>query len=171
MVTYYRKRVLLLMSIVGFSSALLAETRQMTSMDKIAEQHSLPCQSLLTDLAADVLKSNPHRMLEHFQAIDENSLFNSFTVTDYRDRSSHVTFHGVRNQNGQCQASVVESFALQTDCSDARHEAFSKWTFQGKLNQETFVLSDRRQQDRQAFLTEQGAHLCLVSVRYSITSP
>ncbi|WP_337247256.1 MULTISPECIES: hypothetical protein [unclassified Vibrio] len=146
-------------------------TRPTTSMDIIAEQQALPCESMLTEFAAEVLKLNPHRMLEQITPISHDQLFHAFTVTDYRDRASHITFHAVENAAGQCQATAIESYLLQTNCADARHEAFSKWTFQGKLNQETMVLTSDRIAGKQAFLTDQSPAVCLVTTRYQVIKP
>lgn len=145
--------------------------RPTTSMDSIAQESALPCESLLIELAAKSLKLNPHRMLEQSTQISDKELFSAIAVTEYRDRASHVTFHGVENTLGHCQATVTESYVLQTNCADARHEAFSKWTFQGKLNEQTMVLSANRIAGKQAFLTDQKPAICLVTTRYQMNQP
>ena len=134
-----------------------------TSMDRIAEQQTIPCVDELSRLAADTLKENPHRMLAQQEESGAHHLFNAFTVVQYRDRSSHVVFNAVENKQGGCDMSVTESYILQTSCSDARHEAFSKWDFQGKMDDQTFVLEN--DDNQQAFLTEQFSKLCLVTTR------
>ncbi|ELP5728713.1 hypothetical protein QTV44_001962 [Vibrio vulnificus] len=157
--------------LMAFSLNAEEAPRPITSMDSIAQEHALPCESLLIELASNSLKLNPHRMLEQSTQISENELFGAFAVTDYRDRASHVTFHGVENTLGRCQATVTESYVLQTNCADARHEAFSKWDFQGKLSQETMVLSAKRISGKQAFLTDQKPAICLVTTRYTLNQP
>ncbi|WP_238322231.1 hypothetical protein [Vibrio mexicanus] len=141
-----------------------------TSMDTISEERSIPCSVELRGLASKTLKQNPHRMLAYGESDSDNQMFNALAVAEYRDRGSHVTFHGVVNSQGRCDTSVTESFILQTSCSDARHEAFSKWDFQGKLNQNTMVLSSKRVNGKQAFLTDQFGLLCLVTTRQVVSS-
>ncbi len=136
-----------------------------TSMDTIASQQVIPCSSELRQLAAASLKQNPHRILTHKNDDDDIHLFNALSVTHYRDRDSHVSFHGVRNEKGTCDTSVTESYVLQTSCADARHEAFSKWNFQGKLDKKTMVLTSKRVEGKQAFLTDQFGQFCLVTTR------
>lgn len=165
-------------SIFTFISCLLffninspAQSATQTSMDKIAEQHNIPCSSELRELAQSSLKQNPHRMLAYNETADELHLFNALAVTNYRDRDSHVSFHGVKNANGHCDTSITESYVLQTSCVDARNEAFSKWDFQGKLNTRTMVLKNQHIEGKQAFLTEQFHTLCLVTTRQIINNP
>ncbi len=149
-----------------FSPTLLAEDiPPKTSMDNITQQQTVPCSEALRELARVSLKTNPHRMLPYQENSDAVHLFNALAVTQYRDRDSHVTFHGVKNANGTCDTSVTESYVLQTPCSDARHEAFSKWDFEGKLTDRTFVLTSKRIAGKQAFLTDQFSTLCLVTTR------
>ncbi|WP_235869437.1 hypothetical protein [Veronia nyctiphanis] len=109
-------------------------------------------------------------MLPYVDKSDDIHLFNALAVTSYRDRDSHVTFHGVKNINGGCDTSVTESYVLQTACADARHEAFSKWDFQGKLNDHTYVLKSKRIEGKQAFLTDQFKKYCLVTTRQVISN-
>ncbi len=142
-----------------------------TSMDVITEQYNTPCSTELRQLAQTTLKQNPHRMLAYNEKEKDRHLFNALAVSSYRDRDSHVTFHGVKNAFGSCDISVTESYILQTSCADARHEAFSKWDFQGKLNNRTMVLKSRRIKGKQAFLTEQFSTLCLVTTRQVIHNP
>ncbi len=142
-----------------------------TSMDVITEQYNTPCSTELRQLAQTTLKQNPHRMLAYNEKEKDRHLFNALAVSSYRDRDSHVTFHGVKNASGSCDTSVTESYILQTSCADARHEAFSKWDFQGKLNNRTMVLKSRRIKGKQAFLTEQFSTLCLVTTRQVIHNP
>lgn len=136
-----------------------------TSMDIIAKEQDIACSVELRELAATSLKKNPHRMLAYGKPSEDRHLFNALAVTQYRDRSSHVSFHGVLNSEGRCDTSVTESYVLQTSCSDARHEAFSKWDFEGKLNQDTMVLKSKREEGKQAFLTDQFSQFCLVTTR------
>ncbi|MHA2938683.1 hypothetical protein ACXJY6_10380 [Vibrio sp. RC27] len=152
---------------IGFSTLTYA---QETSMEHIAAEQAIPCSEELIDLARVSLKENPHRMLEQKTGIDDVHLFNALAVTSYRDRDSHVTFHGVRNSLGKCDTSVTESYVLQTPCSDARHEAFSKWTFEGKLNERTVVLESKRTPGKEAFLTDQFSTLCLVTTRQVVNN-
>ena len=154
-----------------FNAHSRAQSAAHTSMDKIAEQHNIACSSELRQLAQMTLKQNPHRMLAYNEKPGDLHLFNALAVSSYRDRDSHVTFHGVKNVNGSCDTSVTESYILQTTCADARHEAFSKWDFQGKLNARTLVLKSLRIKGKQAFLTEQFATLCLVTTRQVISNP
>lgn len=148
-----------------------AQSATSTAMDKIAEQHNIACSNELRELAQASLKQNPHRMLAYNDKAKERHLFNALAVTSYRDRDSHVSFHGVKNANGYCDTSVTESYVLQTSCADARNEAFSKWEFQGKLNARTMVLKSQRIAGKQAFLTEQFHTLCLVTTRQVISTP
>ncbi|KJF82518.1 hypothetical protein C0W92_06720 [Photobacterium angustum] len=141
-----------------------------TSMDSILESQAIPCSSELRDLATVTLKENPHRMLPYVSKSDDVHLFNALAVTTYRDRQSHVTFHGVKNIEGGCDTSVTESYILQTSCADARHEAFSKWDFEGKLNEHTYVLKSKKIKGKQAFLTEQFSNFCLVTTRQVISN-
>ena len=141
-----------------------------TSMDSIFESQAIPCSSELKDLATATLKENPHRMLPYVNKSDDIHLFNALAVTTYRDRQSHVTFHGVKNIEGGCDTSVTESYILQTSCADARHEAFSKWNFKGKLNEHTYVLKSKKIIGKQAFLTEQFSNFCLVTTRQVISN-
>ncbi|TXR53813.1 hypothetical protein [Reinekea thalattae] len=153
-----------------FSTLSLPVQAQETSMDRIAAEQSIPCSEALRDLARLSLKENPHRMLEQQNKVDDVHLFNALAVTSYRDRDSHVTFHGVRNANGQCDTSVIESYVLQTNCADARHEAFSKWQYEGKLNERTSVLKSKEIEGKQAFLTDQFSTLCLVTTRQVVNN-
>jgi len=121
-------------------SCLFNIAQAKTSMDSFFESQAIPCSSELQELATTALKKNPHRMLPYASKSDNIHLFNALAVTIYRDRQSHVTFHGVKNIEGGCDTSVTESYILQTSCADARHEAFSKWDFEGKLNEHTYVL-------------------------------
>lgn len=155
-----------LISTVSF--AIAASEPVQTSMDSIANEQSIPCSSELRDLASQVLKQNPHRMLAYGESSNDKHLFNALAVAQYRDRGSHVTFHGVLNSAGRCDTSVAESYVLQTSCSDARHEAFSKWDFEGKLAQDTMVLKSQRLKGKQAFLTDQFSQFCLVTTRQVI---
>ncbi|UAB71480.1 hypothetical protein INR79_06190 [Vibrio sp. SCSIO 43132] len=159
--------LILLSGLVVFSPTVLAEDEApvKTSMDSIAEKQTIPCSQELRQLARASLKKNPHRMLSYNSEPDDIHLYNALAVTNYRDRDSHVTFHGVKNTSGTCDTSVTESYVLQTSCADARHEAFSKWDFQGKLTDRTFVLTSKRIAGKQAFLTEQFSTLCLVTTR------
>ncbi|GLQ75389.1 hypothetical protein [Vibrio penaeicida] len=158
--------LVLLSGSLVFSPALVAEeTPVTTSMDIIATEQALPCAEELRELARSSLKKNPHRMLAYKSDSNDIHLFNALAVTNYRDRDSHVTFHGIKNANGTCDTSVTESYVLQTPCADARHEAFSKWDFQGKLTDRTMVLSSKRIAGKQAFLTDQFTTLCLVTTR------
>ncbi|WP_087024833.1 hypothetical protein [Thaumasiovibrio subtropicus] len=136
-----------------------------TSMDKLAAEQAIPCETALRTVARENLKQNPHRLLAYQNGDADIHLFNALAVSQYRDRDSHITFHGVENAQGQCFTSVTESYVLNTPCADARHEAFSKWQFQGKLNDNTSVLVSKRIQGKQAFLTEQFSTLCLVTTR------
>ncbi len=157
-----------------FSGLLLASSTQVvasTSMDNIAKAQTIPCSSELRTLASENLKTNPHRMLAYQEKDDDVHLFNALAVTSYRDRDSHVTFHGVKNAHGGCDTSVVESYVLDTPCADARHEAFSKWNFQGRLNERTMVLTSKRIEGKQAFLTEQNTAVCLVTTRKVVHNP
>lgn len=142
-----------------------------TSMDIIADKQSLPCNSELRVLAQQALKKNPHRLIGYQEVPDDVHLYNALAVTQYRDRKSHVSFHGVKNSAGGCDTSVTESYVLQTSCSDARHEAFSKWAFEGRLDAMTSVLRDKRDESKQAFLTDQPPTLCLVTTRKVIFNP
>jgi len=141
-----------------------------TSMDSFFESQAIPCSSELQELATNALKENPHRMLPYASKSDDIHLFNALAVTTYRDRQSHVTFHGVKNIEGGCDTSVTESYILQTSCADARHEAFSKWDFEGKLNEHTYVLKSKKITGKQAFLTEQLSNFCLVTTRQLISN-
>lgn len=142
-----------------------------TSMDEITEQQNIVCSNELRQLAQTSLKQNPHRMLAYNEEENDLHLFNALAVSSYRDRDSHVTFHGVKNVYGSCDTSVTESYVLQTTCADARNEAFSKWDFQGKLNADTMVLKSQRINGKQAFLTDQFSKLCLVTTRQVIYNP
>lgn len=157
----------LIFSTSVFANSETAAVR--TSMDVIAEERSIPCSSELRDLASKTLKQNPHRMLAYGESDSDKHMFNALAVAEYRDRGSHVSFHGVLNSEGRCDTSVTESFVLQTSCSDARHEAFSKWDFKGKLNQNTMVLKSKRIEGKQAFLTDQFGLLCLVTTRQVVS--
>ncbi|MCW8995559.1 MAG: hypothetical protein OQK77_07065 [Psychromonas sp.] len=148
-----------------------AQSTAPTSMDEIAAQQSLPCSSELRQLAQATLKHNPHRMLAYNKNGKDIHLFNALAVTSYRDRDSHVTFHGVKNINGSCDTSVTESYVLQTTCGDARNEAFSKWDYQGQLNDHTMVLKSQGVKGKQAFLTTQFHTLCLITTRQVIYNP
>ena len=148
-----------------------AESARHTSMDDITQQHNLACSTELRQLAQANLKQNPHRMLAYDERTSDLHLFNALAVSSYRDRDSHVTFHGVKKANGNCDTSVTESYVLQTSCADARHEAFSKWDFQGKLNTRTLVLKSQRIAGKQAFLTDQFHTLCLVTTRQVVSTP
>lgn len=141
-----------------------------TSMDTIARSMDIPCSGELRSLASESLKRNPHRMLSYSDKVSDIHLFNALAVTSYRDRDSHVMFYGVRNENGTCDTSVTESYILQTPCADARHEAFSKWKFEGKLTENTSVLSSKKTPEKQAFLTSQFMSLCLVTTRQVIVN-
>lgn len=151
-------------SLLG-SLNVFAQEQTTTSMDAIADEQSLMCDTELRALSLASLKSNPHRMLAYNKSGNDIHLFNALAVTQYRDRKSHVTFHGVKNSNGGCDTSVTESYVLQTSCADARHEAFSKWEFQGKLDETTVVLQAKRVEGKQAFLTDQKPNICLVTTR------
>ncbi|MBD1556469.1 hypothetical protein HC752_05935 [Vibrio sp. S9_S30] len=146
-------------------TALAEEAPVTTSMDIIATEQAIPCSTELRELARSSLKKNPHRMLAYKEKVSDIHLFNALAVTHYRDRDSHITFHGIKNANGTCDTSVTESYVLQTPCADARHEAFSKWDFQGKLTDKTMVLNSKRIEGKQAFLTDQFTTLCLVTTR------
>lgn len=148
-----------------------AQAAAQTSMDVITEQYNTPCSTELRQLAQNTLKQNPHRMLAYNEKEQDRHLFNALAVSSYRDRDSHVTFHGVKNADGSCDTSVTESYILQTSCPDARNEAFSKWDFQGKLNARTLVLKSQRIEGKQAFLTDQFGTLCLVTTRQVINNP
>ena len=156
--------VITALTIMLVSHTAMTEAQE-TSMDRITAQQSVPCSEELRELARISLKENPHRMLAQQNDSDDDHLFNALAVTSYRDRDSHVSFHGVRNSHGQCDTSVTESYVLQTPCSDARHEAFSKWEFEGKLNDHTSVLKSKEIEGKQAFLTDQFSTLCLVTTR------
>ena len=151
-------------------STLFNIAQAKTSMDSFFESQAIPCSSELQELATNVLKENPHRMLPYASKSDDIHLFNALAVTTYRDRQSHVTFHGVKNIEGGCDTSVTESYILQTSCADARHEAFSKWDFEGKLNEHTYVLKSKKISGKQAFLTEQLSNFCLVTTRQVISN-
>ena len=148
-----------------------AQSATHTSMDAIAQQYNIACSSELRQLAETSLKQNPHRMLVYSEKEDDLHLFNALAVSSYRDRDSHVTFHGVKNGDGSCDTSVTESYLLQTSCADARNEVFSKWDFQGKLNVRTMVLRSQDVKGKQAFLTDQFATLCLVTTRQVNNNP
>ncbi|WP_260261779.1 hypothetical protein [Vibrio intestinalis] len=158
-------KALLIFAITSFSSLAATEQAKLTSMDAIADEQTLACDSELRTLSIESLKSNPHRMLAYNDSGSDVHLFNALAVTQYRDRKSHVTFHGVKNSEGGCDTSVTESYVLQTSCADARHEAFSKWDFQGKLDDNTMVLKAKRVEGKQAFLTDQNPNICLVTTR------
>lgn len=151
-------------------SCLFNIAQAKTSMDSFFESQAIPCSSELQELATNALKENPHRMLPYASKSDDIHLFNALAVTTYRDRQSHVTFHGVKNIEGGCDTSVTESYILQTSCADARHEAFSKWDFEGKLNEHTYVLKSKKITGKQAFLTEQLSNFCLVTTRQLISN-
>ncbi len=151
-------------------SCLFNIAQAKTSMDSFFESQTIPCSSELQELATTALKENPHRMLPYASKSDNIHLFNALAVTIYRDRQSHVTFHGVKNIEGGCDTSVTESYILQTSCADARHEAFSKWDFEGKLNEHTYVLKSKKITGKQAFLTEQLSNFCLVTTRQLISN-
>ena len=151
-------------------SCLFNIAQAKTSMDSFFESQAIPCSSELQELATNALKENPHRMLPYASKPDDIHLFNALAVTTYRDRQSHVTFHGVKNIEGGCDTSVTESYILQTSCADARHEAFSKWDFEGKLNEHTYVLKSKKITGKQAFLTEQLSNFCLVTTRQLISN-
>ena len=164
-------------SVLTFVSCLLllnanswAQSATHTSTDDIAEQHDIACSNELRQLAQANLKQNPHRMLAYNEKSNDLHLFNALAVSSYRDRDSHVTFHGVKNADGSCDTSITESYVLQTTCADARNEAFSKWNFQGKLNARTMVLKSQRIKGKQAFLTDQFSSLCLVTTRQVVSS-
>ena len=148
----------------------VAQVNAKTSMDSVLKSQNIPCSSELIQLAEVTLKTNPHRILSYNDKSDDIHLFNALAVTSYRDRDSHISFHGIKNAAGSCDTSVTESYVLQTSCSDARHEAFSKWDFQGKLNERTYVLNSKRIKGKQAFLTDQLPNICLVTTRQVINN-
>lgn len=151
-------------------SVFIAPVNAKTSIESVLEHQHNPCSSELIQLAEVTLKTNPHRILPYNDKPTDVHLFNALAVTSYRDRDSHVTFHGIKNIAGGCDTSVTESYVLQTSCSDARHEAFSKWGFQGKLNDRTYVLNSKRIKGKQAFLTDQLPNICLVTTRQVINN-
>ncbi|MEC6813664.1 hypothetical protein VXS05_01025 [Photobacterium toruni] len=151
-------------------SVYIAPINAKTSMDSVVKDLPPPCSSELIQLAEVALKTNPHRILSYTDKSTDIHLFNALAVTSYRDRDSHITFHGVKNTAGGCDTSVTESYVLQTSCSDARHEAFSKWRFQGKLNNRTYVLNSKRIKGKQAILTDQLPDICLVTTRQVINN-
>ena len=159
------KSNLLLLSCLLVSAQSAAESKASTSMVNITSQYDVPCSTELRSIALTSLKTNPHRMLEYNEKSNDPHLFNAFAVTNYRDRDSHVSFHGVRNNEGSCDTSVTESYVLQTNCADARHEAFSKWNYQGQLTDHTMVLKSKRIKGKQAFLTDQFTTFCFVTTR------
>ena len=136
--------------------------------DNFVELQGSECANELGQLAQLVFKQNPQRMLAYHNKATDLHLFNSFAVNSYRDRDSHVSFHGIKNSDGSCDISITESYILQTTCNDARNEAFSKWDLQGKLNARTLVLVNQHIKGKQAFLTEQFSTLCLVTTRQVI---
>lgn len=151
-------------------SLYIAQANAKTSMDSVLKSQNILCSNELIQLAEVTLKTNPHRILPYKDNVDDVHLFNALAVTSYRDRDSHITFHGIKNTAGSCDTSVTESYVLQTSCSDARHEAFSKWDFQGKLNKRTYVLNSKRIKGKQAFLTDQLPDICLVTTRQVISN-
>ena len=161
---------ILVASFCLLASVLIAPVNAKTSMDNVVKHLNNSCSSELIQLAEVTLKTNPHRILSYNGNTTDVHLFNALAVTSYRDRDSHVTFHGVKNIAGGCDTSVTESYVLQTSCSDARHEAFSKWDFQGKLNDRTYVLNSKRIKGKQAFLTDQLPDICLVTTRQVINN-
>jgi hypothetical protein len=139
-------------------------------MDEVIQQQDIGCSSQLRQLAESTLKTNPYRILAYNEKATDIHLFNALAVSSFRDRDSHVSFHGVKNIDGSCDTSVTQSYILQTTCNDARNEAFSKWDLQGKLNARTMVLISKRIKGKQAFLTSQFATLCLVTTRQVISN-
>ena len=148
-----------------------AVSKVSTPMGDITEEYNVPCSSELRSLAQASLKTNPHRMLEYSTKKNDIHLFNAFAVTQYRDRDSHVSFHGVKNSQGSCDTSVTESYVLQTNCADARNEAFSKWNYEGQLTAHTMVLKSKRIKGKEAFLTDQFTTFCLVTTRQLVANP
>ena len=99
---------------MGYGLILSAQNAAATSnastpMGDITEEYNVPCSNELRSLAQASLKTNPRRMLEYSTKKNDIHLFNAFAVTQYRDRDSHVSFHGVKNSQGSCDTSVTES--------------------------------------------------------------
>ena len=138
---------------------------KLTPMDEVLQAQDIGCSTQLRQLEETTLKTNPYRILAHDENKPDIHLFNALAISSFRDRDSHVTFHGVKNTDGSCDTSVVQTYVLDTPCNDARNEAFSKWQYQGQLNAKTMVLKSKRETEKQAFLTDQFSNICLVTTR------
>jgi len=70
--------------------------------------------------------------------------------------------------NGGCEVSYIESFALAETCIDVREQVFKKWKFVGKLSKDSFFLRHKKDLTKNATLSSinKGAG-CLVTRRDS----
>lgn len=104
--------------------------------------HPVSCKSLLVGSADLLIGRNAHRLyLDPRAPVSETPVING--IIAYRDRHAAISFHAYHAGN-DCRVAVEESFVLDDPCVTGREEILRKWTYLGKLDDQTIVLGDTK---------------------------
>lgn len=126
------------------------------------------CGGALENVANFIIGDRNHATHSTLNSNSPNSrMFTSMTSKHYSDGDGHVTIVAAPVSNGACDATYVETFALERTCMSAREGIYGDWRFSGELN-DTIVL-ENESGDANIYLTSQGSgNICLVSRRETV---
>ena len=144
-----------------------------TSMNIIVEKYHLKqCANELITIADQVIGSKKHRLHPVFATEKSNHRLVTISgVLSYRDRKSHIVFSSspTTEQLNGCDVSYNESFVIASPCILVREEVFKKWPYKGRLNDDTQVFVNKKDNKKLAYLTNASDNAyCLVSIKKSV---
>ena len=140
-----------------------------TSMTVILDEPEIQqCRTQLIDLAEEVIGVKEHRLYLYQPKRNQDKYpFRITGVIGYHDQEAQITFSASPMTEG-CEVSYVESFSLPEPCVEIREQVFKKWKFEGRLSEESFFLTHKKNLTKSATLTSiQSGAACLITRRDS----
>ncbi len=123
------------------------------------------CADALELVAGAAIADHKHSSHNHWHTDQtDGRMFTSLVSKYYSDGDGHVTITAAPVSSGNCDATYVETFALERNCMSARENIYDDWEFMTELN-DTIVLQSESG-GVNLYLTPQGSgNICLVSRR------
>lgn len=146
-----------------------------TSMDTLAKEYpNTQCQKALVQVANQEIRNLPHRLhsIHKNYKTDEKGVaiapFSAFGVVEYNDRPMLVNFIASPVTSTRCDIQLTKQYVVDNPCVGLREETFKKWTFQGKLNDDVFVVKSKKRDNETAYLSPHfRARQCHVLIQQS----